>query len=217
MPGTLSPHCNAAVTSSLPNSMTAPTTGGLPCRCGDSVGLIPCGKNADILRVLEDAGFIETVKVGKYTRKEEERLASEYRLTDHRCDVTGELPSRRYNPQHRWKPGEAPPKPKPALTDAERQRRSRKKRRHECHAERPYDRDGTVPITGTDVVTGAIGAGIRPRKTAKNQTQSQSDVTLSVPPTGTLIHLTMGGASLEGTSVTPLVTASREETTPNQG
>ena len=56
-------------------------------------GLIPCSKNSAILSELEDAGFIDTVKLGKYTRKAEERTASEYRLTDFRCDVTGELPT----------------------------------------------------------------------------------------------------------------------------
>ena len=45
-------------------------------------GVIPCSKDSAILRELEDAGFIETVKLGRWTRKEEERLASEYRLTD---------------------------------------------------------------------------------------------------------------------------------------
>src|SRR5690349_2431852 len=70
-------------------------------------GLVPCDK-----------------KFGRYARKEEERLAAEYRLTDHRCDVTGELPTRRYNPRHLWDP--AIPKPKrKALTGAERVRRHR--------------------------------------------------------------------------------------------
>ena len=55
-------------------------------------GVIPCSKNSPILGELEDAGFIDTVRVGKYARNTDERLASEYRLTDFKCDVTGELP-----------------------------------------------------------------------------------------------------------------------------
>jgi hypothetical protein len=64
-------------------------------------GLIPCSKNAGILTGLEDAGFIETVKEGKFSPRVGERLASEYRLTS---DVTGELPSRKYNERKRWDP-----------------------------------------------------------------------------------------------------------------
>jgi hypothetical protein len=67
-------------------------------------GLIPCSKNAGILTGLEDAGFIETVKEGKFSPRVGERLASEYRLTDFKCDVTGELPSRKYNERKRWDP-----------------------------------------------------------------------------------------------------------------
>jgi hypothetical protein len=70
-------------------------------------GLIPCDKNAAsrALKNLEDAGFIEAIKLGRYTCKAEERKASEYRLTDFRCDVTGEPPTRTYNPKHLWEPG----------------------------------------------------------------------------------------------------------------
>ena len=82
-------------------------------------GVIPCSKNSPILGELEDAGFIDTVRVGKYARNADERLASEYRLTDFKCDVTGELPSRRYNERHRWEPSEPKPKRKP-LSGAER-------------------------------------------------------------------------------------------------
>jgi DNA-binding transcriptional regulator YhcF (GntR family) len=70
--------------------------------------LIPCNKDtaSKILRCLEDAGLIEAVKVGHYAKKEEERIASEYRLTHFRCDATHELQSKRYNPPHRWQPSE---------------------------------------------------------------------------------------------------------------
>jgi Helix-turn-helix domain len=43
---------------------------------------------------LEDTGFIETVKLGTFARRN--RRASEYRLTTFRCDVTGELPTKRF-------------------------------------------------------------------------------------------------------------------------
>jgi hypothetical protein len=43
---------------------------------------------------LEDAGFIETAKIGRFARRN--RQASEYRLTTFRCDVTGELPSKKF-------------------------------------------------------------------------------------------------------------------------
>jgi hypothetical protein len=43
---------------------------------------------------LEDAGFIETVKQGRFARRN--RKASEYRLTVFRCDATGELPTKKF-------------------------------------------------------------------------------------------------------------------------
>jgi hypothetical protein len=43
---------------------------------------------------LDDAGFIETVKFGAFARRN--RKASEYRLTVHRCDVTGESPTKKF-------------------------------------------------------------------------------------------------------------------------
>jgi hypothetical protein len=43
---------------------------------------------------LEDAGFIEAVRIGRFARRN--RKASEYRLTTHRCDVTGVFPSKNF-------------------------------------------------------------------------------------------------------------------------
>jgi len=154
-------------------------------------GLIPCSKNADLLRALEDAGFIDTIKVGKYTKKEEERLASEYRLTDFKCDVTHEAPSRRYNPQHRWDTSMQKPKRK-ALTDAERMRRHRKNKHYERYDDRPSRLDATVPPSGTLNVTPLKPRLDRARKSAKNDGQESPSVTLTVPASGTLIHLTRG-------------------------
>jgi hypothetical protein len=75
--------------------------------------LMPCNKDtaAQALHELEDAGFIETAKIGKFARKGEDRRASEYRLTSFRCDATGALPSRKFNPNIRWEPSERPAKP----------------------------------------------------------------------------------------------------------
>ena len=153
-------------------------------------GLIPCSKNSRILNELEDAGFIETVRMGHYTRKAEERTATEYRLTDLKCDVTGELPTRKYNERHRWEPGEKPKRK--ALTDAERAKRYRKKR----HADRTTQWDATVPMVGADSVTASEGAKREPQKNAKNVIPIKPSVTVSVPPTGTHIHLTRGGGDL---------------------
>jgi hypothetical protein len=160
-------------------------------------GLVPCDKTSDVLRALEDAGFIDMVKFGRYARKEEERLAAEYRLTDHHCDVTGELPTRRYNPRHLWDP--AIPKPKrKALTGAERVRRHRK-RRNACNGARPSESDATVPLNRTRSVTEVAEASSRPRETAKNGAQNGADVTTTVRPSHTLIHLTRGTPLKGGT------------------
>jgi hypothetical protein len=63
-----------------------------------------------VLRELEDSGFIETIKFGKFTRKQEDRRASEYRLTCFHCNVTGVPSSRRFNPNIRWEPSDRPAK-----------------------------------------------------------------------------------------------------------
>jgi hypothetical protein len=63
-----------------------------------------------VLRELEDSGFIETIKFGKFTRKQEDRRASEYRLTCFHCNVTGDPSSRRFNPNIRWEPSDRPAK-----------------------------------------------------------------------------------------------------------
>lgn len=49
---------------------------------------------ARALNELENAGFIETTKVGSFRRKD--RLASEYRLTFHRCDESHTPPSKAF-------------------------------------------------------------------------------------------------------------------------
>jgi DNA-binding transcriptional MocR family regulator len=47
---------------------------------------------------LQDRGFIETVRKGHFDRKA--RHASEWRLTEHPCNVTGSLPSKTFM---RWR------------------------------------------------------------------------------------------------------------------
>jgi hypothetical protein len=51
------------------------------------------------LRMLVDRGLIECVTLGGFTRKV--RHATEWRLLDVRCDVTGALPSRAFQ---QWRP-----------------------------------------------------------------------------------------------------------------
>jgi hypothetical protein len=55
-----------------------------------------CSKDtaARVLVELEDVGFIEATKIGKFSLKN--RKASEYRLTIHRCDLSGHLPSKKF-------------------------------------------------------------------------------------------------------------------------
>jgi len=66
---------------------------------------MPCDKAtaSRALRELDDAGFIETMRVGTFTRKD--HLASEYRLCIYTCDVTDDLPNRRWNGL-RWSPAD---------------------------------------------------------------------------------------------------------------
>jgi hypothetical protein len=65
--------------------------------------LVPCNKDtaARALTELENAGFLAVMKVGSFTRKE--RHSSEYRLTCYRCDVTGQPPSKEFDPSKKWK------------------------------------------------------------------------------------------------------------------
>jgi len=154
--------------------------------------LIPCSLNSayQSLRALEDARFVDTVKLGKYARKDEERLASEYRLTEFRCDATGEPPSRRYNPQLCW--DRSAPKPKrKALSSAERVRRYRK-RCNACNDDRSSYENGIVPLIRTVNVTPFLKRSRPPLKTAKNGQHESANVTTIVPHIETHIHLTRG-------------------------
>jgi DNA-binding transcriptional regulator YhcF (GntR family) len=54
---------------------------------------------AKALRSLDDHGFIRTVQKGGFSRKVEH--ATEYRLTEFNCDVTGELATKDFT---RWTP-----------------------------------------------------------------------------------------------------------------
>ena len=64
---------------------------------------LPCDKStaSRALRELDDAGFVQTMSIGTFKRKD--RRASEYRLCIHPCDVTNELPVRNWNCD-RWAP-----------------------------------------------------------------------------------------------------------------
>ena len=48
------------------------------------------------LQELKAKGFIEEVRPGGFNMKSGDRRATEWRLTFHRCDVTGERPSRSF-------------------------------------------------------------------------------------------------------------------------
>jgi hypothetical protein len=65
---------------------------GLALRCSKATA-------ARALTELENAGFIQTMRIGTFKRKD--RLASEYRLNIHRCDVTGDIPNRAWNTMQR--------------------------------------------------------------------------------------------------------------------
>lgn len=56
---------------------------------------LPCGKShaARALIELEDAGFIDTVKMGFFAAK---KKSSEYRLTQFKCDLSHAMPTKRY-------------------------------------------------------------------------------------------------------------------------
>src|SRR5262245_15273681 len=55
-----------------------------------------CSKStaSRVLIELEDVGFIDTIKLGSFSRKQ--HRASEYRLTWLRCDLTGNRPTKRF-------------------------------------------------------------------------------------------------------------------------
>jgi hypothetical protein len=61
-------------------------------RLAERLGCSPDTANR-ALHELDDIGFVDTMKIGSFSRK---RLASEYRLTFHRCDISGALPSKRF-------------------------------------------------------------------------------------------------------------------------
>jgi hypothetical protein len=165
---------------------------------------IPCNKDtaAEALRALEDAGFIETVKFGRFARKADQRVSSEYRLTCFRCDATGELPSRKFNPQIRWdiRDGNKRPESKqPPMTHAERQRRYRKKcrrkERDESDSDRPTKPDGIVRPNRTDPVT---RDAICPTEPDVRVTK----VTFERPTKPDTYISTIGGAASDGAPVT---------------
>ena len=64
---------------------------------------LPCAINSATraLTELELAGFAEPVTIGTFSRRD--RMATEYRLTNYRCDRTGMPPTKAYSPNKRWK------------------------------------------------------------------------------------------------------------------
>jgi hypothetical protein len=100
----LSPHARLAYLE-LTHLYNGANNGRLSMSARRLASLIPCDKAtaSRALRELEDAGFIEAMKLGTFTRKD--RLASEYRLCIYTCDVTGDPPNRKWNGL-RWKPAD---------------------------------------------------------------------------------------------------------------
>ncbi|WP_421695014.1 hypothetical protein [Aestuariivirga sp.] len=76
---------------------------------------------ARALQELTARGFIEAVKPGGFNMKAGEGRATEWRLTLHKCDVTGERPSRAFM---RWQDGKihftVSPESQPGLTGGPR-------------------------------------------------------------------------------------------------
>jgi DNA-binding MarR family transcriptional regulator len=64
---------------------------------------LSCGQGtaSRALNRLVEVGLIRQAKAGIFTRREDTRRAAEWRLTDYKCDVSGEMPSREWR---RWRP-----------------------------------------------------------------------------------------------------------------
>ncbi len=109
---------------------------------------------ARALRELDDAGFIEPVSMGTFSRKN--RRATEYRLTVHRCDLSGHRPSMRFM---QW----APPDPQSRQKDrtvsprghAQQNNRSQSRQRDR----RGENRASHSPTTGTHIESNHGGVG----------------------------------------------------------
>jgi hypothetical protein len=113
----------------LLDKYTGINNGMIPMSVRDLRDRLNCRMRAacNFLHELDDAGLARPTKIGAWRG----RVASEWRLTFYRCDLTGDFPVTQWEPRPEPQP-EPEPKHKPdPLTNAERQRRFRQKRRNE--------------------------------------------------------------------------------------
>jgi len=71
--------------------------------CREAVALLRIGKStaSRSFKNLEDKGFIEVTKRSGFNIKG--RVSNEHRLTEYKCDITGELPTKKFV---HWRPDE---------------------------------------------------------------------------------------------------------------
>lgn len=114
------------------------------------------------LKDLQARGFLDIVKAGAFSMKS--RHASEVRLTARRCDVTGALPSRRY--EH-WKPDFQKPVPSEGPNGATTGTEARKTTRHSplrslsSNRRSPFDTtDGIATGTPLNSTMGGVAVAV---------------------------------------------------------
>jgi DNA-binding Lrp family transcriptional regulator len=96
---------------------------------------------------LEDAGFIETAKLGTFARRN--RKASEYRLTTFQCDVTGELPTKKFMRSVMPDAIGEVPTPKPWQAEGISERTWYRRRQAARHGTMAVPRVHLEPVTGS--------------------------------------------------------------------
>jgi hypothetical protein len=89
-------------------------------------------------RELDDAGLARPTKIGAWRG----RHATEWRLMWLRCDKTGELPRTQWPERQPYQP--TPPPERKPLSDAERSRRYRSRKRHENRHEELHHESAEV-------------------------------------------------------------------------
>lgn len=134
--------------------------------------MLPCSPTTAkrALDELEQRGFIVPVRIGTFSRKD--GMATEYRMTSFRCDVSGQPPTKDFDPGKRWngksekrpvtKLGLAvlvsvtePPKKPSAVTDFD--------------TVRPCSAKFTVPRTGTHIDSNHRGCAVAAPSSRRNR------------------------------------------------
>jgi hypothetical protein len=126
-------------------------------------------------RELDDAGLARPMKVGVWRG----RRAEEYRLMWKRCDQTQELPRTNWPQQVPY--SELPPKrkPKPCLTNAERQKRWRDRQRNENRNDELHQESAQV----------ALGEHGRYASCARRAQNRNSSINVTEPSNATKAHI----------------------------